>query len=94
MNRLQFLLIKLAEEASEISQISLKTAQFGLDEVYTAETNQQRVHAEINDLLAIVELLNKEYNFKFEPNLETQARKLEKMDYYFEYSKKLGTIRD
>ena len=26
----QFLLLKLAEEASEISQIALKTAQFGM----------------------------------------------------------------
>lgn len=84
--------MKLAEEASEVSQISLKTAQFGLDETYTGSSNKTRVHAELNDLLAIVDLLNKEFNFGFESNPEAHARKVEKMEYYYNYSKKLGTV--
>jgi hypothetical protein len=93
MTRLQYLLVKLAEEASEVGQISLKTAQFGLDETYTDLSNKDRVHAELNDLLAIVELLNKEYNFNFIPNPEAHTRKVEKMEYYYNYSKKLGTVK-
>ena len=43
----QFLLLKLAEEASEISQIALKTAQFGMFETIPggSENNAERIHS-------------------------------------------------
>ena len=56
MNREQYLLGKLAEEGSEVAQMALKTQQFGLDEVYVDESNRQRLHGELNDLLTIVHL--------------------------------------
>lgn len=92
MNRLQYLLTKLAEEASEISQIALKTQQFGLYEMCQGlnSTNEQRIHQEINDLLAIVDMLNKEYDFGFEPDETSLKEKTAKVNKYWRYSKDLG----
>ena len=71
MDRLQHLLVKLAEERVEIAQIALKTAQFGPDGIIpgTNITNFQKCHQELDDLLGVVEMLNDEFNFGYIPNL-------------------------
>ena len=48
MDRLQLLLSKLAEEGTEVAQIALKTAQFGLHESREGQypTNAERCHAD------------------------------------------------
>lgn len=100
LTRYQYLLTKLAEEASEVAQIALKTQQFGADEVYPAQslTNTQRIHQELIDLLAIVGMLNKEFDFKFELNTEKQFQKMinkqEKVNKYYQYSARLGLVED
>jgi len=96
MNRLQYLLIKLAEEASEVSQIALKTSQFGTDETCPGllENNKQRVHSELNDLLGIVEMLNEEFDFKFNFSWTKAELKKLKVNKYYEYSKELGMIHE
>lgn len=94
MNRLQYLLLKLAEEASEISQIALKTSQFGLEEVCPNQplTNKERVHGELNDLLAIVCILNEEFDFEFRADeIKIDEKKL-KISKYYDYSKTLGMV--
>lgn len=93
MNRLQFLLMKLAEEASEVSQIALKNVQFGTDERYGSLTNAERCHNELNDLLTIVSMLNKECDFGFQENKDHQITKRSKVDYYYGYSKHLGMVK-
>lgn len=100
MNRLQYLLTKLAEEATEVAQIALKSQQFGLDERKendaTQPTNKERIHAEINDLLGVIDMLNSEYGFNYNPNtidnLYARANKITKVDKYYEYAKKLGNV--
>ncbi|RTL05429.1 hypothetical protein EKK58_08000 [Candidatus Dependentiae bacterium] len=94
MNRLQFLLTKLAEEASEIAQIALKTQQFGLDELCPglSETNAERTHKELDDLAAIVELLNEEYKFGYIRSGWNIAEKKAKIEKYYAYSKQLGMV--
>lgn len=92
MNRLQFLLTKLAEEASEIAQIALKTQQFGLHEMCPGldETNAQRTHKEIDDLLSIVYMLNGEFDFGYVKDTQAILRKQEKVNKYYGYSQSLG----
>jgi len=94
MNRQQYLLTKLAEEAAEVSQIALKSQVFGLSEVQpnTDVSNASRIYGELNDLLSIVKMLNDEFTdeFYFEPSEEAYNRKKEKVKYYYEYSKSLG----
>lgn len=102
LTRYQYLLTKLAEEASEVAQISLKTQQFGPDSCYPGEsiTNTQRIHEELVDLLAIVGMLNEEFNFGlnyFTVSKEAAykiAAKQTKVDNYYRYSQDCGMVED
>lgn len=100
MTEIQYLLGKLAEEASELAQIALKTQQFGLNEQCPGLefTNLQRIEQEYNDVLAIVDLINERIdaddlsehrvNFDYEQSLN----KIAKVDKYRKYSKQLGMV--
>lgn len=92
MNRQQYLLVKLAEEAAEVAQIALKTSQFGLEERFPnhPDNNATRCHAELNDVLGIVKMLNEEFGFNFEPSEEAQLAKRDKVNHYYAYSVQLG----
>jgi NTP pyrophosphatase (non-canonical NTP hydrolase) len=92
MNRLQYLLTKLAEEASEVAQMSLKTQQFGLDEVYIDKSNRVRLHEELDDLLTVINLLNTEFGFGYMPNEEYVINKINKIAKYYQYSVDLGMV--
>lgn len=96
MNRLQYLLTKLAEEASEVAQIVLKTQQFGLDEICPnlPYSNKERCHQEINDFLAIIAILNDEFDFNYDPDRDQISAKISKINKYYQYSKDLGMIHD
>lgn len=51
------------------------------------ETNVQRINKEFNDLLGIVQLLNKElgvYEIQFNPELV--EKKIDKVEKYYQYS--------
>ena len=94
MNRFQFLLTKLAEEASEVSKIALKTQQFGPSERMPGQdlTNVERTHQELNDLFAIVDMLNEEFGFEFSIDGRHIHDKKKKVNHFYEYSKSLGTV--
>lgn len=97
MNKLQYLLCKLAEEASEISQIAMKTQQFGPYEICPdlPESNIERVNKEFNDLLGVVEMINEYLDAnhlqKDEFLIEEKKKKVEK---YFQYSVACGQIKE
>jgi hypothetical protein len=94
MNREQFLLMKLAEEASEVAQIALKTVQFGMDEKHPelTQTNKERIFAELNDLLSIVEMLKLEFDFDFKFSDKQASEKMARVCKYYNYSRKLGKV--
>lgn len=96
MNRHQYLLSKLAEEAAEVAQIVLKTQQFGASEVYPQQdlTNAERIHLELDDLYAVVEMLNKEYSFGYSPSRKRIETKKKKVNYYCEFAKSLGEVTE
>lgn len=95
MNRLQLLLTKLAEEGSEVAQIALKTQQFGFNESCPGQpfTNAERTHQEIDDLMAMVEMLNEEFGFGYIPNRERIEAKKTKVNKFAAYSVELGMVR-
>lgn len=95
MNRMQFLLVKLAEEAAEISQIALKASQFGLEEKKDGQdlSNRERVHAELNDLMGIVTMLNQETHFDYACCPDAVANKIQRVNIYFNYSASLGMVK-
>lgn len=98
LTRYQYLLTKLAEEASEVAQIALKTNQFGPDSCDPRDqvTNTERIHKELIDLLAIVEMLNEEFSFNFATDSEEtwycKLAKKEKVNKYCQYSMNLGMV--
>jgi hypothetical protein len=94
MNHLQFYLTKLAEESSEIGQIALKTSQFGPDSVAPGQylNNFEHCHYELNDLAAVVEVLNENFGFNYTPNRESIEAKKVKMRKFLEISMLLGYV--
>lgn len=94
MNQLQHLLMKLAEEGSEVAQIALKTAQFGPDEVMPGQplSNFQRTHLELDDMAGVIEMLNEAYAFGYVPNRERIEAKKAKVRKYLGYSIHLGLV--
>lgn len=96
MTHEQFLLMKLAEEATEIAQIALKTAQFGMTEKHPdlPLNNLERIHLELNDLHAVVDELNTWCQFGFKPNHAAKINKIEKLNKYLGYSIQLGKVEN
>lgn len=87
MTREQFLLCKLAEEAAELAKEAMKTQQFGMlssHPKYTG-TNANRISEELNDLLAVIDMMNEECeDFFWTPDEEAIERKVEKIEKYYE----------
>lgn len=73
MTEQRYLLIKLAEESSEISQAVMESLNFGLSQFHDAESVQKTVllHNEINDLLAALDELNMRFELDYKSNKET-----------------------
>lgn len=96
MNKLQHLLLKLSEECNEVGQIASKCMQFGLLERHPdlTENNKQRLHAELNDLFAIIEMLNLHFDLGFKPDQKVIAAKIDKVLKYQKYSIDLGLVTD
>lgn len=97
----QYYLVKLAEEASEVAQIALKAAHFGLSEVQpgTDVSNAQRIYAELNDVLAMVHRLTEVSNGEFafdigQPDHLAISKKLAKVHHYLTYSQSLGLVQE
>jgi len=93
MTDLQFYLLKLMEECNEVAQNASKTMQFTLDEVMKGQplSNRQRVHAELDDVMAVIEELNAR-GLDYTPDPERIAAKKVKMRRYRQYSEELGTV--
>lgn len=96
MTLAQYLLVKIAEEAAEVSQIALKASHFGLSEMQPGrmETNAQRIYAELNDLLAMVYRLNdvSSGDFFFDADHGAMCLKMQKVEHYLAYSQSLGLV--
>jgi hypothetical protein len=60
--KVDYLLIKLAEEASEVAQRALKAVEFGLEEVQPDQelSNTERIGGEVIDMITILLMLSEE----------------------------------
>lgn len=96
MNREQYILSKVAEEAVEVSKEALKAQQFGMQSSHPDEpsiTNRDRIVAELNDLLACVFMLDPSIAFEIEHANSRQAAKVLKVSEYLVVSEQLGLTR-
>ena len=94
MNKLQLLLGKLTEECCEVGQSALKTSQFGLDGTIpgTNLTNRDRLNAELNDVIAVIEMLNEEFQLQYSYDINEIRAKKEKITKYALISEDLGFV--
>lgn len=69
--------------------------QFGMDEVYApiGISNRDRLRGELQDLFAIVQILNEEFDLGFVPSPEAVEVKRAKFMHYAQYSKEIGTLK-
>lgn len=97
MTREEHLLICLAEECAEVAQRVSKALRFGLDEVQEGQAlnNRQRISEELFDLFAVATICDRSGLLSgVEPNERTIARKLAKIEKYFDISRAQGTLKD
>jgi len=95
MTEQEHLLVILAEECAEVSQRATKALRFGLTDPKGTEPeqpfdNRTRLLMEINDLLAVVDMLFEEMDYKSEL---LQYSKKEKVKKYLKLSEKLGLLK-
>lgn len=94
MNLQQLLFLKLSEECNEVGQECSKIIQFGMDEVYApiGISNRDRLKRELQDLYAIVQILNEDFGLGFEPSPEAVEVKRNKVLHYAGYSNSIGLV--
>jgi NTP pyrophosphatase (non-canonical NTP hydrolase) len=92
MNRLEHLLTILCEECNELSQATTKALRFGVNEQRDLPTsNLERMQAELNDLAAMIEMLQDE-GLDLNISGVAKALKRRKVEQYLLYSKECGTL--
>lgn len=91
---MQYLIGMLGEECNEIGKLCSKSQRFGLNSINpeTNISNDEAICEEINDALAVIELLNKEFNLGFQINREKIDKKQKKMEKFLEYSISVGLV--
>lgn len=96
MKNWQYLHLKLSEECNEVGQMASKNMHFGMEErqFSDGESNRERLHNELNDILAIIELMNEEEGFDFSPDRDKIENKKDKVKFYRDYSRSLGLVED
>lgn len=95
LNKIDYLLNVLSEECDEVGQRCCKAIRFGHDEVQPEQSlnNTERLVGELNDLLAVVEML-KEEGLKLK-NLGSRTaikRKKERVNKFMELSRAQGKL--
>ena len=92
MNYQQYLLVKLAEECSEIAQMAIKCSLFGYESLDpredTGETNALKLHKEMLDFSAVMAELEGVTDLEFDvfDAHEYIEMKREKLKHYYEVS--------
>lgn len=77
----QYLVTCLAEECAEVAERAAKVLRFGRYDVEEGQelTNEQRLAQELNDLLAVVELLDAECGLRLDRSEHLVAKKKDKV---------------
>lgn len=92
MNEVDYLLIVLIEEASEVQFNACKALRFGIDNVYKDySSNIEALNHELSDLLTIIEML-KEHGANLNP-VVSQAKRA-KVKKYMQSSIELGKLEN
>ena len=94
MDKVDYLLICLAEECGEVAQRCTKALRFGLDEIQPGQelTNRERLEYKLNDFTAIVGMLQSA-GVNLNPLVPIKmGTKITKVRKYMQYAKELGRL--
>lgn len=96
MNKIDYLLVCLMEEAAEIQQAAAKALRFGLSNHHPERntTNCIELSKEIGDLNAVVELLNKEHSIDASEMIRSALQKADKAERFMGVSRKCGRLEE
>ena len=94
MTRKEHLLTIAAEECSEVAQRISKALRFGLSEIEPGQqlSNSFRIKAELNDLLAVLQMIEVEEQVDFSASPVLLQEKQHKVMHFLEYAKACGTL--
>lgn len=94
MTETEHLLTCLMEECAEVAQRASKALRFGLSEIQPEQslTNAQRLVAEINDLVAVVDMLHERELIVDTLSRECVEEKKQKILRFMEYARECGTL--
>lgn len=92
MTRTEHLLDILIEECAEVIQRATKAKRFGMQEIQPEQslTNEQRITYELNDVLAVADML---LGSELWENADAVIAKKRKVEHFLEYSKECGTLK-
>lgn len=94
MNRLEHLLTILQEECGEVIQAAAKVNRFGPNDKWKdLPSTEERLHEEFNDVLAVINLLQKQ-GLNVYMDVHLMEKKQKKIMHYFSYSKARGTLSE
>jgi NTP pyrophosphatase (non-canonical NTP hydrolase) len=91
MNRLQELLVILAEECAEVQQVASKSIRFGIDAVYQDVSNRTRLEQELGDFMAMFKLVLEEAHLSGDHIMECAEAKLIKVEKFMTNGKPQGS---
>jgi NTP pyrophosphatase (non-canonical NTP hydrolase) len=98
MNRREHLLTILSEECAEVAKEVSKANRFGLDDHQPGqpetETNRKKLTEELNDLVAIADMLFDEGYIDDFLDIDKMESKKKKVEKYLKYSKEKGTLKE
>ena len=97
MNKIEHLLVCLAEECAEVIQRATKANRFGLTEIEPGQdfTNAQRIVQELYEMKAVVHMLHEEGALVSNSSDDAIAvtKKKEKVMRYMKYAEQCGTLK-
>ena len=96
MTHKEYLLACLAEECAEVGQAACKALRFGLDDKAEEHqlTNAEYLAAELNDVIAIVELLEEAgYLSRYSDFRMIEAKKI-RVNHFMQHSIGKGTLTE
>lgn len=94
LTEMQYLIDVLGEECNEIAVRASKIIRFGLKEIQPGQplTNAQRLALELDDLTAMIELINERVPGTYIPDRSNIDAKKEKVTKFIKYSEQCGTV--
>ena len=86
LNKIDYLLVCLQEECAEVQKVISKSLRFGLEDRYKNPLNIEKLNCELNDIYAVVRMLNEE-GIILKKDKILIDEKILRVNHYMQYSR-------